>query len=89
MMLEILNIRAAGQRHTTKTHMMTASAGKSGFLPFWSVLLLARCHKNSPMKWGHLKRKFFQSKTGKKTGPTLKFCVSKPQLSQGIFIAMF
>jgi len=68
---------------------VASSAWKSGFLPFWSVLLLAHCHKNSPMKLGHPKRKFFRSKTGKKTGPTLKFYVHKPQLLQGIFITMF
>jgi len=82
-------LRGGPLREGGNHSLSEGSAWKSGFLPFWSVLLLAHCHKNSPMKLGHLKKKFFQSKTGKKTGLTLKFCVRKPQLSQGIFIAMF
>ena len=54
------------------------SAWKSGFLPFWSVLLLARCHKNSPMKLGHPKRKFFRSRPEKRPDWPWNFMFTNP-----------
>ena len=71
--------------HWSSMVTTTTSAWKSGLLPFLAVSQLARCHKNSPMKLGLPKRKFFRSKTG----PALKFCVPRPQLWWGIFMATF
>jgi len=42
-----------------------SSVWKSGLLPFWAFFELARCHKNSALKLGHLKRKISSLKTGK------------------------